>query len=181
MASDQKPDSAGFVLAVQQHIAPVLSAYGFCCTEIMTDESCQYGATFASSKVELTIYRDPLRREIHLTLKHNELPSEGCSLQDVMKAQGLEQWRVDSIYVMFSSRDAKESQYRVKQIAAALAEHGASALRGEMATWQRMVKANRDRNDAYYGRHERKFELPSTGWQGIISRLRGMIRYMAGS
>jgi hypothetical protein len=131
----------GFAKAVAAHIAPVLAAQGFACTE-----ATSYVVRFESAEVMLAISHDRLSYEIEVTFARKTDPSQQdtlCDMLDAVLGPGHKE------QVFFQASDPDRVVACVKAISELLRNYGQSVLAGESAIYQRMAEVARLRNGAY--------------------------------
>ena len=134
-------DRLGFAEAVREHIAPVLTAQGFACSE-----EGPYVVRFASATVILAVSHDPISFEIEVTFARKADTSQQCNLRDMLElasAPGRKE------RAFFQASQPERVLECVRTIAGLLREYGETVLAGEPAAFERMAEISRLRNEAY--------------------------------
>lgn len=131
----------GFTEAVVAHIAPVLTAQGFICIE-----ATPYVVRFESAEMAFDISHDRLSYEVELIFVRKADPSQQYSLRDMLDGVLGPTHREQDF---FQASDPDRVVACVKTIAELIQKYGQSALTGEPATYRRMAKVARHRNEVY--------------------------------
>ncbi len=134
-------DPLGFLASVHLHLEPLLRKYGFVC-----DSRDKHVVEYQSSAVILRFVHAPLSYELDLVLTHRNEPEKHYSLQDVIDADQ-DQRAPDQVFFQASTAEGVASC--VSSISEILRKTGDAALKGDVATFQRMLQCSRKRNQEY--------------------------------
>jgi hypothetical protein len=124
-----------------QHIAPLLTANGFTCTD-----RTQYWVKFESPDVLFAVFHEPASYEIYPAFARRTEPTENYGLDDLLGAL-LGPDQAERPFFQASEHDRVATC--VKAIAALLQQHGAAVLNGDPITYRHIADFGRQQREAY--------------------------------
>ncbi|MDP9121308.1 MAG: hypothetical protein M3O15_08060 [Acidobacteriota bacterium] len=127
----------GFIEAVGDCIAPVLSAEGFACTE-----ATPYVVRFESANVFLTVYHDRLSYELEVTLALKVDPSRNYTLRDMLDTV---LGPLHEPQYFFQASDSDRVVSCLKTMSELIRKYCCDALTGKLSFYQRMEEVRQVR------------------------------------
>jgi hypothetical protein len=131
----------GFAEAVREHIAPVLAAQGFACSD-----QDLYVVSFSSVAIELALSYDPYSFEIDVTFARKADLSRRYALSDLL---GVVSDALRKEHACFSASRPERVVECVRTIAGLLNEYGNGVLAGDAKAFERMGEISRLHNKMY--------------------------------